>query len=61
MKYWYESCVGTLYSSDVELSYDEMYCDSCGDSSIYIGEFATEEEAVKYWGIRNDGDRIKGR
>jgi hypothetical protein len=48
-KYWYESCVGTLYSSDMELSFDEMYCSTCGDSDTYIGEFVSEEEAVKYW------------
>lgn len=44
---WYESCTGEKFSTDRELTYAEMSCNVCGDSDIYIGEFETEEEAIK--------------
>ena len=30
--YIYESHMGSLFTSDYELSYEERYCEQCGDS-----------------------------
>lgn len=44
--YYYISHMGSgLYSSDEYLSYDDLYCETCGDSDTYLGYFETEEEA----------------
>jgi len=45
MKYIYESYMGGIYTNDWELSYDELYCETCGDSDIYIGAAETRAEA----------------
>ncbi len=46
MKYYYvDHLYGNLYSSSSKLSYDDLYCEECGDSDDYLGEFETEEEA----------------
>ena len=46
MKHYYvDHLYGGLYSSNRKLSYDETYCDTCGDEDIYLGAFETEEEA----------------
>lgn len=44
MTYLYESHLGGLYASDDELDYDQLYCEACGDSDDYLGEFETIEE-----------------
>jgi len=40
----YETCTGTLYETEEELSYEDLQCEICGDSHSFIGEFQTEEE-----------------
>lgn len=46
MKYYYvDHLYGNLYSSSSKLSYDDLYCEECGDSDTYLGAFETEEEA----------------
>lgn len=47
MMYWYETCTGGIFSTEYELTHEEMYCDKCGDGSTYIGIFDTEEEAIE--------------
>lgn len=43
--YVYESHLGGgLYTSFEPLEYDELYCESCGDSDTDYGYFATREE-----------------
>ena len=43
--YIYESCMGSLYISDHELSYEESHCEQCGGSDWCIGNAITGEEA----------------
>lgn len=35
--YFYESHMGGIYATDKELSYEEIYCEGCGDSDWPIG------------------------
>ena len=46
MKHYYiDHLYGGLYSSNHKLTFDELYCEECGDSDFYLGSFETEEEA----------------
>lgn len=45
--YIYENHMGGLFTSDQELSYEECYCETCGDSDWLIGEADTREEALE--------------
>jgi len=47
MKYWYASCLGTIFSTNQILTFEESYCDMCGDFHQYIGVHKTEIEAIK--------------
>lgn len=47
MVYFYEGHMGGVYFSDRELSPEETYCDSCGDSDMYIGCAKTKEQAIE--------------
>jgi len=63
MKHYYvDHLYGNLYSSNSELSFDELYCEECGDSDTYLGTFETEEEAElayrKYTGDYMDKEEI---
>jgi len=45
--YFYESHLsGVIYTTDYEKDYDELYCDECGDSDWYIGEFDSWEDFI---------------
>lgn len=48
--YIYESHLGGFYSSEFQLDYDRLYCDSCGDSDILVGEFDSnsKEDAIRF-------------
>jgi len=49
MPYFYRNHLnGNIYSRDYELEYDELYCETCGDSDDYLGYFETEAEAYEY-------------
>lgn len=37
--YIYESHLGGYYSTDERLDYECLYCDTCGDSDIFVGEY----------------------
>lgn len=43
--YIYESCMGNLYTSDHELSYEESHCEQCGGLDWCVGNASTGEEA----------------
>ena len=45
--YIYENHMGGLFTSDRELSYEECYCETCGDSGWLIGEADTREEVLE--------------
>lgn len=45
--YIYEGHMGGLFVSDEMLSYEECYCEQCGDSDWLIGEAETREEALE--------------
>ena len=45
--YIYENHMGGLFTSDWELSYEECYCETCGDSDWLIGEADTREEVLE--------------
>lgn len=44
MMYLYESHMGGTYLSNDLYDYDELYCETCGDSDYLIGEFETIKE-----------------
>lgn len=46
-KYIYESHLGGLYTSDLYLSWDDLYCDSCGDSDWLLGFAGNRKEAKR--------------
>ena len=60
MLYWYSSHLGGIYSSTRKLSYDDLYCEQCGDCDEYLGRFETEEEAYeeyrRYMGFDEEDD-----
>lgn len=47
MYYLYESHKGEFYTSNYELSKDELYCFCCMDSDELIGKFKTEKQLIK--------------
>lgn len=45
--YFYESHLsGVIYTTDYEKDFDELYCEECGDSDWYIGEFDSWEDFI---------------
>ena len=46
-KYIYESHMGGLYTSDYDLPFDRLYCDTCGDSDHLIGYAVDKADAMK--------------
>lgn len=55
--YIYESHMGGLFVSDEVLSYEQTYCEICGDSDFLIGYAETREEA---WNLLKDDTDING-
>lgn len=49
--YIYEGHLGSLYTSDTPLDYDDLYCEQCGDSDWLIGYATTRAEA---WELLKD-------
>ena len=45
--YIYENHMGGLFTSNRELSYEECYCETCGDFDWLIGEADTREEVLE--------------
>lgn len=45
MPYLYKDHLfGGYYSSNFEQDYEQLYCDQCGDSDTFIGEYETDAE-----------------
>ena len=66
-KYYYISHLGgNLFSTTHKLSFEEIYCEQCGDYDDYLGAYYSEEEAEeafkKYkhemWGCPIDEDDV---
>ena len=45
--YIYEDHMGGLYTSDRELSYDEVHCETCGDTDWLIGYAETKDHVLQ--------------
>lgn len=43
--YLYESHLGGYYTSEDEIPYEDLYCETCGDSDQYLYS-GTEEEII---------------
>ena len=55
--YIYEGHLGSLYTSDRVLSYEETHCEMCGDSDWLIGYAETKAAA---WNLLKDATDING-
>ena len=44
--YVYESHLGGLYTSESYLDYRDTYCEECGDSDWFLGEFSNWEDFI---------------
>lgn len=49
--------MGSLYTSDEKLDYEDTYCETCGDSDWLIGYANTREEA---WNLLKSDTDIDG-
>lgn len=49
--------MGSLYTSDEPLDYEQTYCETCGDSDWLIGYANTREEA---WNLFKSDTDIDG-
>lgn len=54
MLYLYESHMGGLYWSENNYSYDELYCDTCGDADMQIGSAETYRDVVSLLDAQED-------
>ena len=48
MIYLYEGHMGGLFLSEESIPWDELYCETCGDSDIEIGQFESAHEILAY-------------
>lgn len=55
--YIYEGHLGSLYTSDRKLDWEEIYCEQCGDSDWLIGYATNRAEA---WELLKDNTDIDG-
>ena len=55
--YLYENHMGGLYSTQEEQEFEDLYCEQCGDSDWFIGEYETLGE---YWNLIKDDCSING-
>lgn len=42
--YLYLSHLGGFYTTGEKLDFDDRYCEDCGDTDDYIGEYKTQED-----------------
>lgn len=57
MKYLYESHLGGLYTSDEQMSHEDLYCDACNDYDFEIGHYDNIKE---FWDLIKDDCDIDG-
>lgn len=55
--YIYEGHMGSLYTSDYLLDYQDLYCETCGDCDFLIGFADTKKGA---WDLLKDDTDING-
>lgn len=55
--YVYDGHLGSLYTSEEPLEYEDLYCEECGDSDQLIGYAETKEEA---WNLLKPETDING-
>lgn len=55
--YIYQSHMGGLFVSYEILDYEQIYCETCGDSDYLLGYAETREEA---WNLLKDDTNING-
>lgn len=55
--YVYESHMGGLFVSESELSFEECYCETCGDLDWLVGYAESRAEA---WALLEDDTDING-
>lgn len=55
--YLYESHLGGIYTTGCELSFDDLYCEECGDSDWPLGE---AESAAEAWDILKPMTELNG-
>lgn len=46
--YLYQSHMGGLYFEEKSLPWENLYCETCGDSDIEIGYFESAVDVLKY-------------
>lgn len=46
--YLYQGHMNGLYLSDYQLDWDDLYCETCGDTDWEIGYFESAIEILKY-------------
>lgn len=46
--YLYESHLGSLYTTDHEMDFTDLYCEQCGDSDRLVGEFNSAIDVLIY-------------
>lgn len=46
--YVYEGHHGEIYTSEYRIPYDELYCETCGDSDWEVGNFNSAIDVLKY-------------
>lgn len=51
MRYLYEGHLGRYFVTDKPLSFDDAYCDECGDYDSLVGEFSSIKE---FWNLIKD-------
>lgn len=42
--YYYESHMGGIYTSVEYYDFDDLYCEECGDSDTFLGDYETFKE-----------------
>ena len=46
--YFYENHLGgNIYTTNYEQDYDDLYCEECGDSDTFLGEYDSWEDFIK--------------
>lgn len=45
--WFYESHLGGIYTTDRELSFDELYCEDCGDCDSCLGNYDSWKDFIK--------------
>ena len=56
----YENHLGGLYCTDYEKDWDDLYCEQCGDSDWFVGEFDSAKDVLAYMADDIDVDNSGG-